>query len=522
MNRRKEFLQNCTEAINQTKDGIEKYDCLKCYGDTKLVYDKNTKIHYCEYNNIPKQCMVKYCKTCKNGNNYFCNECSLPNYEVNNITGQCVETTRVIPAITWKDIYKLEFNNKQYIRNYQLFNGPSLRLRGITTSQINQRHAFLIYLIFKLKSKLVRNLEEDGIILPAHCEIKTNLEETQNEVNIVDYECLINNTNEINLTNYELENITEGDHNGHIKNRNINELTKNKKMKDYLQKINKFTLEDIMKYVTFDLDSIQNKTDKNHIFDFNIEGKINKNINIENINLELELYEIQDKVPCSFIVKENLKANLNCKIDINKYKNIKLFSFKTSELNIENINIYLSKLDEIYLINNIYNNDNDKKSYTGIIIGFVIMGVLIISGGIILTIFLLKRKSKPEIKQKDQTDINTSNDLGQKNENHFDNNHLSNKEETAIVKEDKKDNIQIDINGRNLIQTNNTNINDKTDVNIIKSKNENENKDEEIDKSHNINITKENEKNIKVENKNDKKVRIIICDPPNTDTTFVK
>ena len=42
--------------------------------------------------------------------------------------------------------------NSEKTINGQTYNGPSLMLRGITTSQINSRHAFLIYLTFKVKT----------------------------------------------------------------------------------------------------------------------------------------------------------------------------------------------------------------------------------------------------------------------------------------------------------------------------------------------------------------------------------
>ena len=35
--------------------------------------------------------MVKDCKTCKNGNNYFCSKYLLDNYEVNPASGSCVK-----------------------------------------------------------------------------------------------------------------------------------------------------------------------------------------------------------------------------------------------------------------------------------------------------------------------------------------------------------------------------------------------------------------------------------------------
>ena len=76
--------------------------------------------------------MVQDCKICKNGDNYFCKECALSNYQVNRITGQCVKKTDNIPAITWKDIFNLEING-QHERNGLIYKGPSLTLRGITT-----------------------------------------------------------------------------------------------------------------------------------------------------------------------------------------------------------------------------------------------------------------------------------------------------------------------------------------------------------------------------------------------------
>ena len=47
-----------------------------------------------------------------------------------------------------------------YLQNGKKYEGASLKLRGITTSQINSRPAFLVYLTFKLKNSL-RYLEEN-------------------------------------------------------------------------------------------------------------------------------------------------------------------------------------------------------------------------------------------------------------------------------------------------------------------------------------------------------------------------
>ena len=56
--------------------------------------------------------------------------------------------------------------NSNKIMNGKTIYGPSLRLRGITNYQINRRHAFLIYLIFKIKERRnIRNLDENKKIL---------------------------------------------------------------------------------------------------------------------------------------------------------------------------------------------------------------------------------------------------------------------------------------------------------------------------------------------------------------------
>ena len=96
--------------------------------------------------------------------------------------------------------------NGQKEINGRIIQGPSLKLRGITTSQINSRHAFLVYLTFKLKHSL-RNLQET-LRIPAICEINNEIEETNDDVNIVDYDCIGNETVKGNysLTDIEADN----------------------------------------------------------------------------------------------------------------------------------------------------------------------------------------------------------------------------------------------------------------------------------------------------------------------------
>ena len=401
-------LENCTEAINKTNDFIQKYDCQKCLEDNKLAYDSKKEINYCEYEYVynPKKCLVTDCKTCKTGNNYFCSECESTKFEVNTATGQCVKKTEVVAAVTWKDIFRLEMNG-QHERNGQTFNGPSLILRGITSSQINTRHGFLIYLTFKVKVKTskLRNIDEEEIKIPAICEALNSVEETSDDVNMIDYECLANNTNNEDLTDYNLGGIEEEENNGLLKKSNLNSLTEGKTMEDFIKTESIFTDEDLMKYITFKMNEVKNQTAINNIFDFEIYGLLNKQIDSLKKSVELDLNEIEDKIKCNFTVEINFNAKLNCLLDINKYNNLNLFSFKTSEIKVDANEIYIPKLDEILLLNEIkeketskekHDDNDDKKNYTGIIIGCVIGGVILIGAGIAILIYFIKKSKKTD------------------------------------------------------------------------------------------------------------------------------
>ena len=124
-----------------------------------------------------------------------------------------------------------------------------------------------------------------------------------------------------------------------------------------------------------------------------------------------------------------MKAKLKCGLDINKYQTLNTFSFKTSEIKTDNNDIFIPKLDEVLLTNDIKDEEEekandedkkdkkDKKNYTGIIIGCVIGGVVIISAAIVLTICLVKRAKKQDninineiTKNRDQKEIEGQNE----------------------------------------------------------------------------------------------------------------
>jgi hypothetical protein len=409
-----DLLENCTEAIDKAKDGVQKYDCLKCIEENTLIYNEEADLHYCQYANIPNKCMVKYCKTCKKGNNYFCDECLLSNYEVSSLTGDCLEKVESPPAILFKDLFNLDMNTTQHERNGQVFNGPSLSLRGMTSSQINSRHAFLIYLTFKIKSSLLRTLDDEPeeVTLPAICEVKQGVESSSDDANLVDYDCHANNTNNVDLSKFKLDGIKQADeeNEGQLKPSNLNDIIKDKQMDDFTKKEPSFTLDDLIKYVTFEMNNVQNQTAKDFIFDFKIEGKLNKEIATGIITENFDLNEIDEKASCDFAIEADKKASLSCKIDINKYKALSLLSFKTSEIATENNNIYLAKLDQVYLVNNIEQEEEDNNK-TAIIAGCVVAGVVVIGAGVGILIYFLKcRKiTTPNSGNSGKVDVNITN-----------------------------------------------------------------------------------------------------------------
>ena len=409
-----DLLENCTEAIDKAKDGVQKYDCLKCIEENTLIYNEEADLHYCQYANIPNKCMVKYCKTCKKGNNYFCDECLLSNYEVSSLTGDCLEKVESPPAILFKDLFNLDMNTTQHERNGQVFNGPSLSLRGMTSSQINSRHAFLIYLTFKIKSSLLRTLDDEQkeVTLPAICEVKQGVESSSDDANLVDYDCHANNTDNVDLSKFKLDGIKQADeeNEGQLKPSNLNDIIKDKQMDDFTKKEPSFTLDDLIKYVTFEMNNVQNQTAKDFIFDFKIEGKLNKEIATGIITENFDLNEIDEKASCDFAIEADKKASLSCKIDINKYKALSLLSFKTSEIATENNNIYLAKLDQVYLVNNIEKEEEDNNK-TAIIAGCVVAGVVVIGAGVGILIYFLKcrKVTTPNSGNSVKVDVNITN-----------------------------------------------------------------------------------------------------------------
>ena len=390
--------KNCTEATYEISNGKEIYNCTKCMNDNLLLYNKASDTYYCSYNNETNEnkCLVSDCKTCIINNPYFCSSCINSEYEVNKYSGACVKKTEIEPAITWKDIYRLEMNGQKEI-NGQIIEGPSLTLRGITTSQINTNHAFLVYLTFKLKNSL-RNLEDKTKKIKAICETNKEVKEGNDIINIVDYDCI--GTEPVN-DNYEFTGI-EGDN----INNDIAIKNPNKENSDYSQ--NNLPLLFII-----EKNNIDNQNFTNEKIDFYLNGKLNKletstNKKITNQkNIQMELKEIDDKVLCDFTRDEkNLEANFTCNLEI---KNNNLSStnltFKNNEIKInDDVNLYINSLNKLsFSYENIeepLNFDTRKKSSsnkTTIIVVCVVVGVVVLCGIVFISLYCAKFKKKNNV-----------------------------------------------------------------------------------------------------------------------------
>lgn len=85
-------------------------------------------------------------------------------------------------------------------------------------------------------------------------------------------------------------------------------------LKELINKTNSsFTLQNVMRFIIFEIDTINNQTSINYTFDFKNDGKINKEINSIVIKLQLDLNEIEQKVNCTFTINENKNSSLIAK-----------------------------------------------------------------------------------------------------------------------------------------------------------------------------------------------------------------
>ena len=395
-------VNNCKEKKIKLVGNTIKFTCISCYEENQIpVYHEIDKVNYCMEANETK-CMAKNCKMCKPDDIYFCEICENENYAVNEVTGSCEakketpsSSSTPAPAIIWKDIFRLEMNSEKEVDG-KTIKGPKLNLRGETSSEINSRHSFIIYLIFKLKQPLnLRNLQEgeDTIRIKAICEIENGVEANKDDTSIVDYEC-IGDAEDIDLSEFTLDSIDVGDDDSS----NLKELVSTKNLLEI----------DQGPTIEFKMNKLENQTSSDYNFNITLNGRIDDN-NLANIEIKekFEMNEINTPSDCSFKIGEKRNASLNCILNIKDYQNIKVFSFKTTKIeHNKEYNISFLNLNKVYLLNEPIINeetatneesdsDSDKKKISiGAIIGIVAGVVGAIALAVVITFCCLKKKNK--------------------------------------------------------------------------------------------------------------------------------
>ena len=397
--------RNCSEATYHIINGTEIFNCTKCIKYHELTtIEKILKDHHFEYygkidglnNSInvsdyylctynednEDKCLVNYCQKCASDMNYFCSDCISSEYEVNNITGSCVKRVEVPPAVTWKNIYKLNMAGLKSISG-RIIKGPTFKIRGITFSQINKGYVFLFYLTFKLKNQL-RYLEEN-IKAPSICEINEDIEKSSSKFTIVDVDCVVNITNTPLKENYELIKIEGGNLNLSIKADQIS------------NKIPDFDLPIVFEMINY------NEYYESNIFNLTLNGKLKDNNMIsEKKNVEIEMNEIEKKMICDFRRNDQLDARFDCLLKVEDNAKEYNLTFKNNEVKIGDgyPNIYIESLEEIKLSNknedktnnnSFYQNKSKGKSHATLIIVLgIVAGVIVLVGVGIILMFIKK------------------------------------------------------------------------------------------------------------------------------------
>ena len=368
-------------------------------------------MNICKYKYFEKQCVVKYCKTCVPGNNYYCQECLPANYEVSALTGGCVRKVDKSPAVYFKDIFRFKLNQYKQI-GARTYYGPFFSLRGVTNSQINTGHAFLVLMSFKLhytRNNRNRYLEENKDI-KTYCQIVESVDESD-ESNVVDFDCIGDTEEEEDLSEYDLNGIEESkDTNTSIfEESNLNDLVQTTDLSSLALKTKpSFDLKSFIGLAIFSPDEVNNITSEDYHFNLKLNGKLNQDLQEQSLNVQIPLNQIKDKkVGCTFNIKTDRNADLSCDLNLEEYKvnNYTQFSLKVTEIkDSSDTPIYLSRINEAKLIHEIEetneveskeeDDDDNNKKKVGLIVGVVIGSVAFVVIVAFIVREILHRKNK--------------------------------------------------------------------------------------------------------------------------------
>ena len=330
-------------------------------GDDKILitYLETTTVEHAYYGNIPKGSVPKIFVIKLPDFEYIKNDEKIDDLLMNTnedlrtfrdgvlIWGSCdvdnnlvinklwtVRITDIVPTVTWKDIYNFDITATKTIDDKEV-NAPTLTMRGITSSQINPLHEFIIYLIFRLSGG-ARNMEENNEIkIETTCRVKNSGVEGSGSINMVDYECTGNNASSVDLTNYKLYDIEEGNNEDSLKKSNLNEVIAEKKGSSdgNLDKLTEtspsFDESSLSNIVIFTMDeNIKNISANDFKFKFKIDGKLDQDITSRDLELEFDLSEVDTKANCIFNIGQNKISSLSCELNAESHKNINHFLSK--------------------------------------------------------------------------------------------------------------------------------------------------------------------------------------------------
>ena len=359
------IMENYSEARRiKDQEGNILFNCTKCLDENKFIYKVDLDLKICTYFFYGKYCMVKNCKTCKYGNNYFCSQCLLDNYEVNPATGSCIKKLSKAAAISFKDAYRLTVNDTTLL-NYQKLYGISIYLRAISGNQFTTGHAFKINIIFDiLYNRNLRNIEENDdetneLKIPTYCQIVDHIDEVTNKVNLIDYYFFANRTGEdeirgsdISLKKIEVSNDDSKENMEFIEFSNFEDMISKLNLDELKDKdTSSFTLKKFNDITVFEMDEVVDQKSENYTFDFIIYGRINKELEPDIIQTKFELRRIKNIfADCEFHIKENQTADLKCHVNLEEYKEKEIFKFRTIEFQYKDSSIYLNRFNEINLV----------------------------------------------------------------------------------------------------------------------------------------------------------------------------
>ena len=193
-----------------------------------------------------------------------------------------------------------------------------------------------------------------------------------------------------------------------LKNTNFAQVSKAKNFENIInQNYSTFTIRMLDQIITFEMEDVLNQISEDYMFDFTINGKIDKDSEPKNLKGKLYIVEIEDKsADCVFTIGKNRNADLKCKIDLEDYQNLNTFTFKTLEIENGNSTIFLDKITEVKLVHREKDLEATKKK-TDIIKIILIVAAVILIVAVVIIIILFKKLSTKKVLNNDDFIIYT-------------------------------------------------------------------------------------------------------------------